>query len=428
MNPDKTAVGQRLLHLVQLSVKGVCTRGGHTLDLPLIRSKIENLLARNAIKALSVPADEHLICVTIQGGQRTGENVVQLLILRRLEQITQRAHGIAVIHIIRVACYEHELKSGVGLVERAGGFHAVHRLHFNIKMLQSAMEAKGIHFVHPDTNMQSNVEFLVDSLRIKQVVMNLLNNACKFTPPGGTVELRIRNLQHDGHHAVDEVTIQDTGCGMSRKFLENGLYQPFSQEQNAYSGSLHGTGLGLAIVKEIVERMDGSIRVSSELGKGTTFTVTLQYDYRVLTDQTSAPKAAGDITMLSGRRVLLVDDHPLNRRIAQKLLEKVCIRVEQAENGSEAVDCFTASDANHYDAILMDIRMPVMGGLEAAKAIRALTRPDAQAVPIIAMTANAFDEDIQKSKDAGMNAHLAKPVSPQLLYEVLAQEIQARKD
>ena len=285
------------------------------------------------------------------------------------------------------------------------------------------MQAKGVTFIHPDIRKQSNVEFFVDPLRIKQIIMNLLNNAYKFTPSGGTVELAIKNICHDGQYAVDRITIRDTGCGMSRSFLEYGLYKPFSQEQNEFSATLNGTGLGLALVKEIVEKMEGQIDVSSELHKGTTFVVALRYEYRIPNGKQAEPEKASDLSILHGKHVLLVDDHPLNRKIAKTLLEKVGMIVDQAEDGSIAVNRFSLSESGYYCAIIMDIRMPVMDGLTASGRIRAMKREDAATIPIIAMTANAFDEDIKKSRAAGMDTHLAKPVAPQLLYETLAQAI-----
>ena len=292
-----------------------------------------------------------------------------------------------------------------------------------IMMMEPVMQTKGIRFIHPDTGRVSRVEFLVDPLRMKQVVMNLLNNACKFTPENGTVTLDIKNLTCKDGIAMDCLTISDTGCGMSREFLENGIFKSFSQEQNIYSEQVRGTGLGLALVKEIVDKMDGSIEVESELGKGTTFRVRFQYQYRIQEETPVRKTQKEDIGILHGKRVLLVEDYALNRKIADALLKKQNILVEQAENGKAALDMFCSAAPFWFDAILMDVRMPKMDGHEATKAIRALDRADARSVPIIAMTANAFAEDIEQSKAAGMNAHLAKPVDPELLYQTLAELI-----
>ena len=237
------------------------------------------------------------------------------------------------------------------------------------------------------------------------------------------IELYVKNISHNDHYAVDQVTIIDSGCGMSKDFIENKIFKPFSQEKNEYYSSLNGTGLGLALVKEIVEKMKGTIHVESELHKGTKFVLTLEYEYRVINDVEETKQNDIDFTKLSNKNILLVDDHPLNLKIAEALLTKIGINVTQAEDGKRAFELFKASKEGKYDAIIMDIRMPIMDGLEATKKIRALKRIDAKSVPIIAMTANAFDEDIKESKDAGMNAHLTKPVDPEILYETLAKQI-----
>lgn len=292
-----------------------------------------------------------------------------------------------------------------------------------IEMMETAMRAKGITFLHPDINRKTNAEFFIDPLRIKQVIMNLLNNACKFTPAGGTVALEIRNLSQDGKKATDRLTIRDTGCGMSRDFLEGGIFEPFSQEPNRYDGALHGTGLGLALVKKIVEKMGGTIEVESEPGKGTAFLITLSYDYRVTDGKTDKRQPVCDLTPLCGVRVLLVDDHALNRKITTTLLKKRGMTVEEAENGKVATEMFLASPPHYYGAILMDIRMPVMDGLEATRRIRSARHGDAKSVPIIALTANSYEEDKEATSAAGMNAHLTKPVEPQLLYQTLSDTL-----
>ncbi|MEG1604322.1 MAG: response regulator, partial [Cloacibacillus sp.] len=216
-------------------------------------------------------------------------------------------------------------------------------------------------------------------------------------------------------------TVKDTGIGISEEFLPK-VFLPFEQEDSTNDDGRMGTGLGLSIVKNIVERMDGEVYVRSKKGEGTTFVVEWTLDS--VPQEEYAPKEdpkAGVQGDINGRRVLLCEDHPLNRAIAAKLLEKKGVVVEFAENGKIAVEKFTSRPAGYYDAILMDIRMPVMDGLEAAQAIRAQERHDSQTVPIIAITANAFEEDRRKSIACGMNAHLAKPIEPQKLYETLAR-------
>ncbi len=293
-----------------------------------------------------------------------------------------------------------------------------------IMMMEPILKDKGIKFIYPDIPKISKVEFYVDSLRIKQIVMNLLNNAAKFTPEGGTVEVSVKNISHTEHYAVDLLTIRDTGCGMSRDYLKKGIFEPFVQEQNQYSSIVHGTGLGLALVKEIVDKMSGEINVESNVGKGTTFYITFNYEYRIVNEVRSETVEGKENTdILAGKRILLAEDHPINRKIAKALLEKEGMLVEQAENGTIALQKYEKNEPGFFDAVLMDICMPEMDGITAAKKIRALKRADAKVVPIIAMTANAFTEDIKNSIDAGMNAHLSKPVDPQILFQTLAEQI-----
>lgn len=260
-----------------------------------------------------------------------------------------------------------------------------------------------------------------DVTYLRQVVVNLLSNAAKFTPNGGHIEVCLENISNSGIYVRNRMTIKDNGIGISKEFLPK-IFTPFEQENTSNDITRKGTGLGLSIVKNIVDLMGGSIRVESEKGKGTTFIV--EWDLETVSaeeiSEQSMDKSEKTIA-LSGRRVLLCEDHPLNTQIATKLLEKEGVIVTHAENGQVAVEQFKQSKVGRFDAILMDIRMPVMDGLEATRAIRSLNRGDAKIVPIIAMTANAFTEDMQKSLDAGMNYHLAKPIEPKKLYETLAQ-------
>lgn len=291
-----------------------------------------------------------------------------------------------------------------------------------VNMLVPAMREKGITFVYPDIHNTKNIECFIDPLRVKQVLMNLLNNALKFTPSGGMVTLSIGNVSNKASHAVDRITIEDTGCGMSEEFL-NRIFQPFEQERNPYANAVQGTGLGLALVKRIIEAMGGDVQVKSELGRGSVFSFTYPYEWRYV-DSVSAHKdrAVADLSGLVGMRVLMAEDHPLNRTIATTLLEKEGVEVTCVENGKLAAEAFEQCTPGRFDAILMDIRMPVMDGLAATRAIRSCDHPDAHAMPIVAMSANAFDEDVQKSLDAGMNDHLTKPIEPALLYQALLDQ------
>lgn len=264
----------------------------------------------------------------------------------------------------------------------------------------------------------------VDHTRFNQIFFNLLSNAVKYTPDNGTVIFELSKNTIEGNIASMDFIIADTGKGMSEEFLEH-MYEPFAQERQSDSmGS--GTGLGLAIVKTLVDIMGGSIKVQSRIDEGTIFLVHL--DIPLTTEEETEDKAIepGAIdALLKGKNVLLVDDQALNLQVAKKILEKKGMNVTVANDGSEALNTFVASKECFFDAILMDIRMPILNGHDAAKAIRALDRKDASVVPIIAMTANTFDEDKERSKEAGMNAHLGKPIVPKELFEALYRQILA---
>ena len=205
--------------------------------------------------------------------------------------------------------------------------------------------------------------------------------------------------------------MQDNGVGMSREFIEKYLYKPFTQERDSARSKYQGTGLGLAIVHNLIDIMQGTIRVDSEPDHGTTFTVTLPFDIGTEPVQTEAREM----------KVLLVEDNALNCEIAQALLEEYGAVVTTAADGRQAVELFKASPVHGFDAILMDIMMPVLDGLAASREIRHLARKDAASIPIIAMTANAFAGDQEKSFDAGMNEHLTKPLDQHKLLKVLAK-------
>ncbi|MEG1275656.1 MAG: ATP-binding protein [Ruthenibacterium sp.] len=268
--------------------------------------------------------------------------------------------------------------------------------------------------------------YLGDGVRLEQILINILTNAIKFTPPGGTVCLDIGQVGGDETTARICFTISDTGIGISPDFLPN-LFKPFAQEHSGTRSGYGGSGLGLAISKNLAELMQGDILVESTPGVGTTFRVELPFGIPENCREAGGEIAAAehpDCYDFSGKNILLVEDHPLNVMVAKKLLEFKNAGVEVAENGQIGLDKFSAAPGR-YDAVLMDIRMPVMDGLECAAAIRRLDDPWARAVPIIAMSANAFEEDVAKSKSAGMNTHLAKPIEGALLYETLQKLLES---
>ncbi len=263
--------------------------------------------------------------------------------------------------------------------------------------------------------------YIGDSMRLQQILINLINNAIKFTPRGGSVTVRTKQMERVNNRVKLQMQVEDTGIGISKEFLPK-VFQVFAQEHDASTSSYGGSGLGLSIAKSFARLMGGDITVESEEGIGTTFTVEVWLDSAldITVEKVEVmPMDRGDFFV--GKKILLVEDHPLNAVIAKRLLEKKEMQVISAENGKIGLNLFADSEVGEFDAILMDVRMPVMDGLAATKAIRELVREDAKVIPIIAMTANAFDEDKKRTKEAGMDAHLAKPIEPRMLYDTLAQ-------
>ena len=258
-----------------------------------------------------------------------------------------------------------------------------------------------------------------DAQRLGQVMNNLLSNAVKFTEPGGDIRVDVVQME-PGPHAKYQFTVSDSGVGMSKEFLEK-LFIPYERDTQFGAKNVSGTGLGMPIAKSIVQHMGGRITVESSLGKGTTFTVTLPF--QVPRDeeepQTEESAAPAEEYQLEEKLVLVAEDNELNMEITTEILKSQGAQVLQAWNGREALEVFRASEPFAIDAILMDMQMPEMNGCEAAKAIRALDRPDAQQVPIIAVTANAFAEDIAATAAAGMNAHVSKPIDFEVLKKTL---------
>ena len=251
---------------------------------------------------------------------------------------------------------------------------------------------------------------LADAVRIREVLVNILGNAVKFTPDGGTITFEASYLPGaDERHILARYRIADTGVGMSENFIGH-IFEEFSQEESSARTQYKGTGLGMAITKRYVDLMGGTIGVESQKGKGSTFVVELPLE---LTDDSGIQKQAyaADSSDLTGVKVLLAEDNDLNAEIATIQLEELGVRVTRAADGRQAVRAFAENPPETFDLILMDIMMPEMDGYEATAAIRGLAgRPDAMQIPIIAMTANAFAEDVQASMDAGMNGHLSKPI------------------
>ena len=266
---------------------------------------------------------------------------------------------------------------------------------------------------------------LGDDFRIQQVLNNLISNAFKFTPEHGTISLSVQQLD-SGDYAKYKFVISDTGIGMSPEFLER-IYEPYARELRFSDRQASGTGLGMSITKNLVVQMGGEIQVESAPGAGSTFTVILPLAAGKQPLQAAEKGEQTEPFSLEGLRILLAEDNEINMEIAAEMLEAQGITAVRAWNGAEAVDVFQAAEPFAFDAILMDMQMPLMDGCEAARQIRAMDRPDAGAVPIIAVTANAFSEDVSATTAAGMNAHVSKPINAAVLRQTLERLIHPQR-
>lgn len=276
---------------------------------------------------------------------------------------------------------------------------------------------RGIRFaVHTDEVRHTRLQG--SPLYLRRILLNLTSNALKYNRPNGSVDVFVQELPGTPEKTVYRFLVKDTGIGMSREFLQRSLYKPFTQENDNVRTVYQGTGLGMSIVEGLVRTLNGTIQVESEQNVGTTFTLELPFALDTAAPQQPDADAPADI---SGMRVLVAEDNELNREIACYMLLDAGAQVLTAENGREAVELFAASEPGSIDAVLIDIMMPVMDGMQAAQAIRALARPDAAAVPIIAMTANAFEEDRKKALEGGMDAYLTKPIDLPRLSRLLAR-------
>ena len=255
------------------------------------------------------------------------------------------------------------------------------------------------------------------SLHVKQIFLNLITNSIKYNRKNGSVDCCLKEEKESDERVLVDVTIKDTGIGMSEDFLKN-IFQPFVQADQGARSQYKGTGLGMAIVKELLDRMGGTIEIDSVENQGTSIHVVIPFEIAeepaVVQKMSELPKEN-----LSGCRILLAEDNELNREIAAFLLKDEGISVTEAEDGQQAVECFLKMPEGYYDAVLMDIMMPAMDGYQAARAIRGSGKKDAETIPIIAMTANAFAEDKRKTMEAGMDAHLSKPLNVPELMETI---------
>ena len=272
-------------------------------------------------------------------------------------------------------------------------------------------------------NPRTHLELIGSALYIRQILLNIAGNALKYNHPGGFIKVACRELSSTEDTALYQFVCEDNGQGMSEEFQKR-MFEPFTQENSDARTNYQGTGLGLAITKGLIDQMGGTIEVQSEKGVGSIFTVNLPLAINkaaVTAARPSDSPARDDV--LRGRTILLVEDNALNAEVAEFLLERAGASVLKAWNGQEGVEQFLRSSPGEIDAILMDVMMPVLDGLSAARRLRALDRPDAKTIPIVAMTANAFADDIERTREAGMDAHLSKPLDSKKLLAVLANLI-----
>ena len=262
-------------------------------------------------------------------------------------------------------------------------------------------------------------------LHIRQIFLNIYGNCIKYNRPGGHINTIVDAFSAQDGFCTYRWTISDTGVGMSEEFL-NHIFEPFSQEKSDARSIYHGTGLGMSIVKNLIDQMGGTISITSEEGVGSTFVITLPFEIALAPSTTQIPETLAEPSV-EGLHLLLAEDNDLNAEIAEVLLTDKGSYVTVVENGKQAIETFASNPPGTFDAILMDIMMPVMDGITAAKEIRSMNHPDSRNIPIISMTANAFLEDTQKCLDAGMNAHLTKPLQMEKVVATISQFCKQRK-
>ncbi len=315
-----------------------------------------------------------------------------------------------------------KLESGEVVLESVP-FDLHELMHEITDVLEKQAAERGI-VLHREYGRLPHPRLVGSPLHVKRLLMNVLSNAIKYNRDKGRVMLDCFELSSNGDNVQICFVCADTGIGMSEEFQKR-MFEPFTQENAGVRSVYGGTGLGMSITKSLVDKMGGTIGVESKQGVGTTYTITLPF----AVDNTQAEEPAQqqtDLTVLQGRRLLLAEDNALNMEIMEFLLNEVGVKVTKAADGQQAVEAFAASPVGGFDAILMDVMMPVRDGHEATRAIRAMDRPDAKTIPIFAMTANAFTEDRLKALQAGMNEHLPKPIDPDALYRLLVKYLTER--
>lgn len=291
-------------------------------------------------------------------------------------------------------------------------------------------EAKKKNLVLQYTINVEHENILTDTTKVKEIFVNILSNAIKYTSSGGSVKVSIDELPCDENgYMMVRTRVSDTGIGMSQEYLTN-IFEAFTREQNTTRSKIAGTGLGMSIVKKYVDLLGGTINVESELGKGSTFTVTLKH--RIADESYYVKKYIEESEtgseILEGRNILLAEDNDLNAEIAEAILENAGLKIERVEDGIQCVNRIEKMPADTYDMILMDIQMPQMDGYKATQAIRNLPDKDKASIPIVAMTANAFEEDKRDAIAAGMNGHIAKPIQVDKMLSILSEVIRQQEN
>lgn len=289
-----------------------------------------------------------------------------------------------------------------------------------VKKVQTILEQTAVSkklTLEIDCNNIKNNKLVGDAVRLKQVLMNLMNNSIKFTPAGGKVSLMIRqeDCDKDGYAAFT-IQVKDTGIGMTQEFIDTMIFKPFERDDTQYVNRTEGYGIGMSITKKILDVMGADLHIESEVGKGTTFLI--QVNLKIDSDDVcEESNEIGNIPNLEGKRLLVVEDNEINMEIIVSILERTNAKIIQAWNAEDALKIFEESEEEYFNLILFDIQLPGMNGYDAVKIIRSMDRTDATKVPIWAMTANAFSQDVEKSIQSGMNDHISKPIDIDLLYK-----------
>lgn len=410
-----------------LIVAGILFGGAiFVLIMYLLLERItKKILEKEQLEAKLLAAQESQRAKTAFLSDISHEMRTPLNVILGLDTMALKEKDVSAVNVERLERIRSSAKQLLGLINNVLDMNSIETGQFVFKdeefsldevlidirqVSENLAKAKGVEFEY-SCDEQAKGYYLGDEDRLKQVILSLLDNAFKFTEVPGKVSLKV------GYQDALVFTIADTGIGMDQAFLKK-AFHVFAKEDIGVRTGHSGSGLGLAIAKGLAELVGGKIEVESEKGKGSIFCVTLPLK--------RVEKENVDNVSLENRRILIVEDIEENAEIVADLLELEGALSEHAENGQIAVDMFKNSSLNYYDVILMDLRMPVMDGLTATKEIRSLDRDDAKSIPIIALTANAFESDVRESLDAGMNAHLSKPADSNKLYETIRRYI-ARK-